>query len=66
MAAPQARALLAALTVAALGVVAIGVLVLIFDGHELTWLAGVIAGGGAGALGGAPARRLVRPPRFRR
>jgi Nuclease-related domain len=57
----QARALLAELTVP-LGVLAIGILVLILDGHELTWLAGVIAGGGAGAWvalrrGGWSARR---------
>ena len=57
----RARARLSELT-APLGVVAIGVLVLIFDGHEVSWLAGVIAGGGAGAWvalrrGGGPARR---------
>ncbi len=45
-----------------LGVVVIGVLVLVLDGHELSWLAGLIAGGGAGALvalrrGGRPTRR---------
>ena len=44
----RARALLSELTVP-LGVLAIGILVLIFDGHEVSWLAGVIAGGGAGA-----------------
>ncbi len=57
----RARALLAELTIP-LGVVAIGVLVLILDGHEVSWLAGVIAGGGSGAWvalrrGGRPARR---------
>ena len=56
-----ARALLADLTVP-LGVVAISALVLVLDGHELSWLAGLIAGGGAGAWvalrrGGRPARR---------
>ncbi|HTU95567.1 MAG TPA: nuclease-related domain-containing protein [Solirubrobacteraceae bacterium] len=45
-----------------LGVVLIGLLVLIVDGHELSWLAGVIVGGGAGAWvalhrGGRRARR---------
>jgi hypothetical protein len=44
----QARGFLAELTVA-LGVLVIGVVVLILDGHEVSWLAGVIAGGGAGA-----------------
>lgn len=34
---------------AGLGVVAIGVLVLIFDGQELSWLAGLVAGAAAGA-----------------
>ena len=34
---------------AALGVVAIGVLVLVFDGQELSWLAGLVAGSAAGA-----------------
>lgn len=57
----RTRSLLPELS-AALGVVVIGVLVLILDGHEVSWLAGVIAGGGAGVLvalrGGAwPARR---------
>lgn len=57
----RARALLAELTVP-LGVIAIGVIVLILDGHELSWLAGVIAGGAAGVWvalrrGGRPARR---------
>jgi hypothetical protein len=57
----RARDLLGELTVP-LGVIAIGVLVLIFDGHEVSWLAGVIAGGGAGAWvtlrrGGARPRR---------
>jgi len=33
----------------ALGVVLIGVLVLVLDGHDLSWLAGLVAGGGAGA-----------------
>ncbi|MGH2895879.1 MAG: nuclease-related domain-containing protein [Solirubrobacteraceae bacterium] len=33
----------------ALGVLLIGALVLIFDGNELSWLIGVIAGGSAGA-----------------
>jgi hypothetical protein len=47
---------------ALLGVVLIGVLVLLFDGHEVSWLAGVIAGGGAGAgvalrRGGGRSRR---------
>jgi hypothetical protein len=59
----RARALLAELTVP-LGVVAISVLVLVLDGHELSWLAGLIAGGGAGAWvalrrGGRPTRRGV-------
>ncbi len=58
---PRARALFAELTVP-LGLVAIGVLVLVLDGHELSWLAGLIAGGGAGTWvalrrGGRPARR---------
>jgi Nuclease-related domain len=44
----QARGFLAELTVA-LGFLVIGVVVLILDGHEVSWLAGVIAGGGAGA-----------------
>jgi hypothetical protein len=57
----RARAVLAELTVP-LGVLAIGVVVLILDGHELSWLAGVIAGGGAGVWlalrrGGRPVRR---------
>jgi hypothetical protein len=34
---------------AALGVVAIGALVLVFDGQELSWLAGLVAGAAAGA-----------------
>jgi hypothetical protein len=55
------RDLLTELSVA-IGVVAIGVVVLLLDGHELSWLAGVIAGGGAGAWvalrrGGQSARR---------
>ena len=63
--------MLAELTVP-LGVLAIGVLVLILDGHEVSWLAGVIAGGGAGAWvvlrrGGAarspPSRRGGSEPR---
>jgi hypothetical protein len=62
----SARALLAELTVP-IGVIAIGVLVLIFDGHEVSWLAGLIAGGGAGAWvalrrGGRPVRRRVGAP----
>jgi hypothetical protein len=44
----RARAVLGELTVP-LGVIAVGVLVLIFDGHEVSWLAGLVAGGGAGA-----------------
>ena len=56
---PAGSALLGGLTVP-LGVVAIGVLVLIFDGHEVSWLAGVIAGGGAGAW--VALRRGGRPP----
>src|SRR5690349_15941930 len=57
----RARALLTELTIP-LGVVAVGVLVLILDGHEVSWLAGVIAGGAAGAWaalrrGGRSARR---------
>jgi Nuclease-related domain len=58
----RADALLAELTVP-LGVVVIGVLVLIFDGHEISWLAGVIAGGGAGAW--VALRRGARPVRRR-
>ncbi|MGZ4273522.1 MAG: hypothetical protein ACXVR1_16945 [Solirubrobacteraceae bacterium] len=34
---------------AALGVIAIGALVLLFDGQELSWLAGLVAGAAAGA-----------------
>jgi Nuclease-related domain len=34
---------------AAFGVVAIGALVLVFDGQELSWLAGLVAGAAAGA-----------------
>jgi hypothetical protein len=45
--AARARAALAQLTVPLTGAV-IGILVLILDGHELSWLAGVIAGGGLG------------------
>jgi hypothetical protein len=61
----RARAVLAELTVP-LGVLAIGIVVLILDGHELSWLAGVIAGGGAGVWvalrrGGRPVRRGDRP-----
>jgi len=57
----RASAVLAGLTVP-LGVLAIGLLVLILDGHEVSWLAGVIAGGAAGAWmvlrrGGGAARR---------
>jgi hypothetical protein len=56
----HARGLLGELTVA-LGVLVIGVVVLILNGHEVSWLAGVIAGGGAGAWvalhRGRPARR---------
>jgi hypothetical protein len=54
LAAPRARAragtrtLLGELSVA-LGVLLIGAAVLIIDGNEVSWLAGVIAGGGAGA-----------------
>jgi Nuclease-related domain len=44
----QARGLLGELAVA-LVVLVIGVVVLILDGHEVSWLAGVIAGGAAGA-----------------
>jgi hypothetical protein len=60
----RARAVLAELTVP-LGVLAIGLLVLLLDGHEVSWLAGVIAGGGAGAWvvlhrGGRPALRRNR------
>jgi hypothetical protein len=64
----QARALLGELTVP-VGVIAVGVLVLILDGHELTWLAGLIAGGGAGAwvalrrAGRAARRRPDAEPR---
>ena len=47
---------------ALLGVVLIGVLVLLLDGHEVSWLAGVIAGGGAGA-GMALRRGGARPRR---
>jgi hypothetical protein len=59
-----ARAVLAELTVP-LGVLGIGLLVLLLDGHEVSWLAGVIAGGGAGAWvvlrrGGRPTRRRSR------
>jgi hypothetical protein len=43
----RARVVLAQLTVP-LTAAAIGILVLILDGHEFSWLAGVIAGGGAG------------------
>ncbi|MFZ1996386.1 MAG: hypothetical protein WAU75_19900, partial [Solirubrobacteraceae bacterium] len=61
-----ARALLAHLTLP-LGVIAIGVLVLVLDGHEVSWLAGLIAGGGAGAWvalhrGSRPARPGVGGP----
>ncbi|HEY5430651.1 MAG TPA: NERD domain-containing protein [Solirubrobacteraceae bacterium] len=35
--------------VAALGVVAIGLMVLVIDGHGVSWLAGLIVGGAAGA-----------------
>ena len=59
----RARALGSELTVP-LGVIAIGVLVLIFDGHEVSWLAGVIAGGGAGAW--VALRRGGARPRPRR
>ncbi len=58
----SARALLAELTVP-LGVIVIGVVVLIFNGHEVSWLAGVIAGGGAGAW--VTLRRGARPGRRR-
>ena len=58
----RARALLGELTVP-LGVIVIGVVVLIFDGHEVSWLAGVIAGGGAGAW--VALHRGVRPYRRR-
>src|ERR1700733_780672 len=56
-----ARAALAELTVP-LGVLGIGLLVLLLDGHEVSWLAGGTAGGGAGAWvvpqrGSRPARR---------
>src|ERR1700729_186908 len=59
-----ARAMVAELTVP-LGVLGIGLLVLLLDGHEVSWLAGVIAGGGAGAWvvlrrGGRPTRRRGR------
>ena len=59
----RARSLLGELTVP-LGVIAIGVIVLIFDGHEVSWLAGVIAGGGAGAW--VALRRGDARPRRRR
>jgi hypothetical protein len=59
----RARVLWGELTVP-LGVIAIGVLVLIFDGHEVSWLAGVIAGGGAGAW--VALRRGGARPRPRR
>ena len=59
----RARAVGSELTVP-LGVIAIGVLVLIFDGHEVSWLAGVIAGGGAGAW--VALRRGGAAPRPRR
>ncbi len=59
----SARAVLAELTVP-LGVLAIGIAVLILDGHELSWLAGVIAGGGAGVW--VALRRGGRPARHRR
>lgn len=57
----QLRGRLGELTVA-LGVLVIGVVVLVLDGHEVSWLAGVIAGGAAGAWvalhrGGRAARR---------
>jgi hypothetical protein len=60
----RAPAVVAELTVP-LGVLAIGLLVLLLDGHEVSWLAGVIAGGGAGAWvvlrrGGRPGRRWSR------
>jgi hypothetical protein len=59
----RGRAVRAELAVA-LGVVVIGVLVLILDGHEISWLAGVIAGGAAGAwvaLGRGPRPGRRRP-----
>ena len=58
----QARGPLAELTVG-LGVLAIGLVVLILDGHEVSWLAGVIAGSGAGAW--VALRRGGRSPRRR-
>lgn len=62
----RARALLGQLT-APLGVMVIGLVVLIFDGNEVSWLAGVIAGGGAGAWlalrrGGRPTLRRAGGP----
>src|SRR5437660_3842899 len=56
---------------AALGVMAIGVLVLLFGGQELSWLAGVVAGALGGAWialrrgAGRTPLRLPRAPRVR-
>jgi hypothetical protein len=57
----RARSLLPELCVG-LCVVVVGVLVLVLDGHEVSWLAGVIAGAGAGVVvalrgDGRPTRR---------
>lgn len=59
----RALARAAAGTLAPLGVVLIGVLVLVIDGHDVSWLAGLVAGAGAGAWitlhRAAVARRLA-------
>jgi Nuclease-related domain len=65
-----AHVVLAELTIP-LGVLGIGLLVLLLDGHEVSWLAGVIAGGGAGAWvvlrrGGRPTLRRGGRPTLRR
>src|ERR1700684_3300779 len=51
---------------ASVGVVVIGLLVLARNGHEISWLAGLVAGAGAGAWatrGRAGGRGRVRVPR---